>query len=58
MSRRPRLTEQDREQWARYATQVTPLPGRTAPPLPEPPPDTPAPAAAAPLDPPASRPRG
>jgi DNA-nicking Smr family endonuclease len=47
--RRPRLTEQDRHDWARFASQIRPLPGRT--PL-EPPPADPAPAAprgAAPL---------
>jgi DNA-nicking Smr family endonuclease len=27
--RRPRLTEQDRHDWARFASQISPLPGRT-----------------------------
>ena len=38
MSRRPRpLTEHDRAEWAAYAQRVIPLPGRAAPPPPEPP---------------------
>lgn len=34
MARRPRLTEADRHDWARYASQIKPLPGRTLPDLP------------------------
>ncbi len=41
MTRRPRLTDADREQWAAYARHIAPLPGRAAPPLPEPAPALP-----------------
>ena len=37
MTRRPRpLTDHDRAEWAAYAQRLTPLPGRTLPPPPEP----------------------
>ena len=37
MSRRPRpLTEHDQAEWASYAQRVTPMPGRSKPPPPEP----------------------
>jgi len=35
VTRRPRLTEVDREYWARYARDIRPLPGRSAPALTE-----------------------
>ena len=52
--RRPKLTEQDRHDWARFASQITPLPGRA--PL-EAPPEAakPAPVAARPADAPAAK---
>ena len=38
MSRRPRpLTDLDRAEWAAYAQRLTPMPGRSLPPPPEPP---------------------
>ncbi len=48
MTRRPRLTEEDRQYWALYAQQLVPLKGRAAPlPLPIPPQDAVAPPAEA-----------
>jgi len=44
VTRRPRLTDADRRQWAEYARQIAPLPGRAVPALPAP--DPPSPVAA------------
>jgi DNA-nicking Smr family endonuclease len=38
MTRKPRLTEEDRQLWQVYAAQIARLPGRPAPALPAPPP--------------------
>jgi DNA-nicking Smr family endonuclease len=55
VTRRPRLTEADRQYWALYAQQITPLQGRSAPPLP-PVPEAAAPAVAQHADAPKVRP--
>jgi DNA-nicking Smr family endonuclease len=47
LTRRPRLTEEDRAQWALYAARIVPLPGRAVPPLPQAPAPDPPPAAEA-----------
>jgi DNA-nicking Smr family endonuclease len=51
VTRRPRLTEADRQYWALYAQQITPLQGRAPPPVP------PAPEAAPPAAQPALAPK-
>ncbi len=48
MTRKPRLTEEDRRQWALYAQAIAPLPGRAVAPVAAPVPE-PAPAAEAPV---------